>query len=273
MPELPEVQTIINDLTKTVIGKEINGIIEHRPGTVIGDSSLIKNAEISAIDRRGKYIVIETSASIRLIIHLRMTGKLILEPNPGKINLHTRAEILFSDSKRLLFDDIRTFGKIHIITSTDEFPAWKQLGAEPLNEDFTSAYLQKKINNRKSPIKNALLDQSVIAGLGNIYVSEILFRSKIDPRTLCYRLSTPQLKMIVSNTKQVLKEAIAKNGTTISDYRRVDDKTGEFQRFLRVYGKKTCTCGNQILKIKQAGRSTYFCPFCQKKITNIEEDE
>jgi formamidopyrimidine-DNA glycosylase len=138
------------------------------------------------------------------------------------------------------------------------------LGPEPLDRSFTYHCLQKAFKKKSAPVKNVLLDQSVVAGLGNIYVCEILYRAKINPETSVNTLKDPQLKQIVKHTKEVLTEAIAQNGTSVSDFRQVDDKTGQFQNFLQVYQKDSCPQGHEIKRIKQAGRSTFYCPVCQK---------
>lgn len=263
MPELPEVQTIINGLNQKVLGKEIQEIVELRPRTVEWQFPVSSLGKINSVSRRGKYIIIQTSSKYKLVIHLRMTGKLIFEKDLNKTSNHTRAEIIFKNKTKLIFDDVRTFGKIQIINSNEKIKALQKLGVEPLSDDFNTEYLKNELKNRKAPIKNVLLDQEVIAGLGNIYVAEILFRAKVHPAIPANKIKTTDLKRIVSETKSVLQEAIKHNGTTISDYRSVEDKTGEFQNFLRVYGKETCECGAMIQKIKQAGRSTYFCMECQ----------
>lgn len=264
MPELPEVQTVINGLNQKVLSKKIKEIIELRPGTVIWQNPVTNLGNINSVSRRGKYILMQTSKDYKLVIHLRMTGKLIFETDLAKTSDHARAELVFSDDTKLIFNDVRTFGKIQILKINEEIEAFQKLGLEPLSDEFDARYLKNKLKNRKAPIKNILLDQRVIAGLGNIYVAEILFRSKIDPRVPGNRLNKKQLESIVSETKTVLQEAIKHSGTTISDYRSVEDKTGEFQNFLKVYRKEYCECGHQIKKIKQAGRSTYYCPVCQK---------
>ena len=265
MPELPEVQTIINGLNQKVISKTISSIIEKRQGTLIlGEGiKICEFGKIESIERRGKYIIIKTSKDLKLIVHLRMTGKLIFEKDLKNTSSHSRAEIIFSDKTKLIFDDVRTFGKIQIVNDNEIINALQKLGVEPLADEFNAEYLINKLRNRKTPIKTALLDQSVIAGLGNIYVAEILFRAKIHPAILANKIKMMSLEKIVLETKSVLKEAIKHNGTTISDYRSVEDKTGEFQNFLKVYGKKICECGAMIQKIRQAGRSTYFCKECQ----------
>ncbi|MBT4332131.1 MAG: bifunctional DNA-formamidopyrimidine glycosylase/DNA-(apurinic or apyrimidinic site) lyase [Candidatus Cloacimonetes bacterium] len=263
MPELPEVQTIINGLNKKVLEKEIQEIVELRSGTVLWQFPVTSLGKVESISRRGKYIILQTTLHFKLIIHLRMTGKIIFENDLGKTSSYSRAEIIFSDRTKLIFDDVRTFGKIEIMKKDDDVPALQNLGVEPLSDEFNAEHLLNKLSNRKAPIKNVLLDQSVIAGLGNIYVAEILFRAKIHPVISANKIKMVSLKKIVLETKSVLKDALKHNGTTISDYRSVEDKTGEYQNFLKVYGKKTCECGKEISKIQQAGRSTYFCNNCQ----------
>ena len=264
MPELPEVQTIVNGLNQKILGKEIQEIIELRQGTVLGQIPVTSLGSITSISRRGKYVILQTSRDYKLVIHLRMTGKLIFETDLTKTSDHARAEIIFNDNTKLIFNDVRTFGKILIYGMNDKVISLEKLGMEPLSNEFDVVYLKNKLKNRKTPIKNILLDQTVIAGLGNIYVAEILFRVKIHPVTPANKIKVTGLKKIVSETKNVLHEAIKHNGTTISDYRSVEDKTGEFQNFLKVYGKKSCECGAEIMRIKQAGRNTYFCGECQK---------
>jgi len=263
MPELPEVQTVINGLNQKVLGKKIKEIKELRKDTVLWHLLNMELGEINTIDRRGKYILIQTSKEYKLVIHLRMTGKLIFEVDLKKTSNHARAEIIFTDKTKLIFDDVRTFGKIEIMKKQANVPAIQNLGVEPLSDEFDAKYLKDRIRNRKAPIKNVLLDQSVIAGLGNIYVAEILYRVKIHPAVQANMIKISSLKRIVAETKSVLRDAIKHNGTTISDYRSIEDKTGEFQNFLKVYGKKSCPKGHVVERIKQAGRSTFFCNTCQ----------
>ena len=263
MPELPEVQTVINGLKEKIINKEISSINEFRSGTVSWFHETKLLGRITAVSRRGKYILILTDNNYKIVIHLRMTGKLVFEEDINIKTDHTRAEIVFSDNTKLVFNDIRTFGKIEIYNKNTRVKAIEDLGVEPLSEDFNSDYLKVKLSKKEAPIKNVLLDQKIIAGLGNIYACEILYRANIKPQKKGKSLKKKDIEKVVYQTKEVLTEALKHNGTTISDYRNVDDKTGEFQNFLNVYGKKTCACGYEIQRIKQAGRSTYFCPKCQ----------
>lgn len=264
MPELPEVQTIVNGLRDKVIGKQISEILEHRLGTVIWHKESLEFGEIESVERRGKYIIIHLTNMVKLIIHLRMTGKLIFEENLANISSHARAEIIFEDNTKLIFDDVRTFGKIEVMEEQFENGSILALGVEPLSKHFNAEYLLLKLANKSAPIKTVLLDQRVIAGLGNIYVAEILFNAKLNPTIPANKLDIISLQKIVHKTKSVLQMALKYNGTTISDYRSVEDKTGEFQNFLKVYGKERCECGSKIKKIKQAGRTTYFCENCQR---------
>ncbi|HHE39088.1 MAG TPA: bifunctional DNA-formamidopyrimidine glycosylase/DNA-(apurinic or apyrimidinic site) lyase [Candidatus Cloacimonetes bacterium] len=267
MPELPEVQTIVAGLKKKILNKKIVSLFEERKGTIRNFIRVptCEFGSISAISRRGKYIIFHTSNGYKFVIHLRMTGKMIFEKNLDKKSTHERAYFIFDDKTKLIFDDVRAFGKIQIYDIKNRIESLEKLGLEPLSDDFTAEYLRKRFRNRRSSIKNLLLNQSIVAGLGNIYVCEILYRAKISPQKKGNELSIRKLNLIVKETKKVLKEAIKYNGTTISDYRSVEDKTGEFQKFLNVYQKKECPQGHQIKRIKQVGRSTYYCPVCQKK--------
>lgn len=266
MPELPEVQTVLNGLQKAISGKAIKDIDTYYPGTVIYSDDLPEGLfprRLTGFERRGKYILIGLEGGLSLIIHLRMTGKLIYNPNPGDIVAHERARIWLEGGEAVHFVDIRTFGKIILCSTCNRDERLPCLGPEPLGKEFNATYLSTALKGRKAPIKNALLDQRLIAGLGNIYVLEILYRAGIDPRRPAADITASEIKILVRHTRQVLAEALAANGTTVSDFRSIDDKTGDFQNFLRVYQKKTCPKGHQIEVIKQAGRSSFFCPICQ----------
>lgn len=264
MPELPEVETVVRGLRRTVVGKTITAVEEYRPGTVHTAVADAGRGRITAISRRGKYILILTANDRTFIIHLRMTGKLVYSEDRNITSGHCRAKIFFSDDSALIFDDVRTFGSITIVTSDAPVPQIDSLGPEPLSQNFTHEYLRQQSLQRTLPVKSFLLDQRVIAGLGNIYAIEILHAAGIDPRQRTDTLSDAHIAAIVRNTKIILKNAISLNGTTIADFRRIDDKSGSFQDFLKVYQKKICSCGNPVKKIMISGRSTYFCAVCQQ---------
>lgn len=265
MPELPEVQTVVNDLANLIIGKTINQIEEFYPNTLrITCDETNYCSQVSALQRRGKYILILLKNDFSIIVHLRMTGKLIYEEGNQELLKHERARIYFTDDSFLRFDDVRTFGTIDCLRQIKLPDYFSNLGIEPLSDEFSYKYLKDIIKNITSPIKSFLLNQNKIAGLGNIYVCEVLYRTKIHPLTISNKINQIQLKLLVQEIKLVLIQAIECNGTTISDYRRVDDKSGSFQNFLQVYGKELCPLKHRIEKIKIGGRSSYFCPICQK---------
>lgn len=200
-----------------------------------------------------------------LIIHLRMTGKLIYDNFCGEPLKYERARIILENNEVLHFIDIRTFGKIVICSQKNIEHCLPPLGLEPLSDDFTAKALKEKMHGKKTPVKIALMDlQKIIAGLGNIYVCEILYRAGINPEKPANKITRKNIVEIIQQTKEVLTEAIDKGGTSISDYRRIDDKPGSFQNFLQVYQKQFCPLGHKVLRLKQGGRSTFYCPICQK---------
>jgi len=267
MPELPEVETVLRGLKRKIGGMPICQLDSLYNGTVIYDNEIVQPlfpAKVTEYERRGKYIILHLESKNALIIHLRMTGKLIYTEEEDNEARHIRALLSLAGCARVLFNDIRTFGKIIVTPINKIANHLPELGPEPLSEEFTGEYLKQTLVKKTAPIKNVLLDQSVVAGLGNIYVCEILYRAKIKPEAQANKLTLNKLKVIVTYTQQVLKEAIANNGTSVSDYRQIDDKTGSFQNFLQVYQKETCPRGHKIKRIKQAGRSSFYCPVCQK---------
>lgn len=264
MPELPEVQTIINDLKIELVDETIYAIVGHREGTIQFhlNKSMEDYGKIQSIDRRGKYIII-TTTKCKILIHLRMTGKLLLTKNLQKTTPHNRAEILFNN-KKLVFDDIRSFGSICIFDKEQKTGKIESLGLEPFSDEFNPQKLKSIFSRRTAPIKNALINQKIIAGLGNIYACESLYKARISPLTPANALTDAQIDKLNSAIKEVLETAITHGGTTISDYRTPSDKKGKFQDMLSVYKKRQCPQGHEVKKIKQAGRSTYYCPACQK---------
>ena len=267
MPELPEVQTVLDGFVRQLGTRKIKKVESYYPGTVIIDPLLPEKISFGAISnafRRGKYMIVILESGTTLIIHLRMTGKLVYSAKAIAVDKHERARIFLEDGAVVHFIDPRTFGKIiicDIVSFTDYLP---ELGFEPFSPDFNTKNLKQTLMRRTLPIKQALLDQKVIAGLGNIYVCEILYRAKIHPLRSVNTLSDAEYKRIITHTRQVLAEAILKGGTSISDFRRIDDKTGEFQNFLRVYQKCQCPKGHYVERIVIGGRGTFFCPLCQK---------
>jgi len=265
MPELPEVQTVVDDLNNYIIGKKIVGVNEYRSGTINRENgSLTIPAVIASVERRGKFIRINLDNNEIILIHLRMTGKLVFDTKVSNQLTHVRARFDFSDGTYLFFPDVRTFGTIEFYGVGVKPIKLDKLGVEPLSKKFSFSYMKSVLDKRNTNIKNFLLDQTIIAGLGNIYVNEVLYKTGINPFRKVNDLSDDEIKSLVKETKILLKKAIECNGTSISDYRRVDDKEGSFQNFLKIYGKEKCPCGNLISRVKQNGRSTFYCKICQK---------
>jgi len=270
MPELPEVETIYRDLEQTIAGQLLKECRILRPDYIRNTDAdvFIENIVgqiLESLQRRGKYILMNFGSGI-ILAHLGMTGKFITANGLHPLPKHAVAVFQF-DNAIVLMEDIRRFGRLNYYRDKVNIPELESLGVEPLSTKLTVQYLLDKFRNRTRSIKELLLDQGIIAGLGNIYVSEILFRSRIHPLTPGGKLSSRKIDGLVQNTKDVLIEAIKNAGTTISDYRRVDDKSGGFQDFLKVYGKEgdSCpVCSRKIERITFGGRSSFFCPKCQK---------
>ena len=266
MPELPEVQTVVDELNNTLSNEMIISI------DIINskyDSEKIKkfclNQTISNVTRRGKYILIFFENSLNtLVVHLRMTGKFVFSLIE-KDKKHLQATLKLKSKMSAYFIDVRKFGTFEIIAK-EHLEDRLKLGVEPLTDHLSIEYL-KPFLNRIRPIKPFLLDQSYIAGIGNIYADEALFRSRVIPTKACKDLSDLEIISLIDSIKYVLQQSINNMGTTISDYRNTKNIGGENQNYLNVYGQENeeCTnCSSKIKRIKMSGRSTYFCTRCQK---------
>ena len=212
MPELPEVQTVLNGVAKELEGKEIRGLDCFYPGTVVRDPELPEDPfplKFRGHERRGKYMILHLSGGVSVIIHLRMTGKLVTERAMESESVHERACFMLSGHEKLHFIDIRTFGKITLCRSENLSKFMPGLGIEPLSDEFDGACLKNMLKGRKTPIKNILMDQSKIAGLGNIYACEILYRAGLDPETPSGMLSLPKLKKLALETKAPVSASTA----------------------------------------------------------------
>jgi len=267
MPELPEVETIRRELQTSILHKQIISHKIYLPRAFENPHHLDICGQIVDISRHGKYLLLQIDGKCTLLIHLRMTGKLIYCKDKADIlshQKHIRVVFDFSDGDMLIFSDIRTFGKVEVIPICTDLRKIKNIGIDAISKDFTINYLLDIFHDKKRPIKNLLLDQTLIAGIGNIYAIEILFKAHISPLRLVNTLSAREITLIHKYILAILHDAILHNGTTISDFKRVDDKSGEFQNFLQVYGKDICpVCGANLCKIKQGGRGTRYCPVCQ----------
>ena len=277
MPELPEVETVTRALSKIVNRSKVKSVEVYRKDLrwqVPDDlKEILENDIFEEPFRRGKYILIPTKKGNILLIHLGMSGQIKIKESIPTLLKHDHVRILIENKNSNIFsityNDPRRFGYVDYLNKVDlkKHFLLKNLGVEPFSKSFTQNYLYNIYKNKKINIKNALLDQKIIAGIGNIYASEILFRAKIKPDRSVNSLKSKDLRLIIIATKEILKQSINKGGTTIKDHKQPDGKLGYFKQSLAVYGKedKKCNDCNNIIKVsKISNRSTFFCNHCQK---------
>lgn len=298
MPELPEVETIRRDLMKTIIGPKIVSLKLFTLKTAKNDAAFfiksLSGSSFKNLQRVGKLLIFElkktnqNKASNYLLIHLKMTGQLILIGKKLKIsgghslgeasfsasvggdlpNKYTRAIFIFENGYQLFFNDLRKFGYLKIVDQAELDKIVKQnYGPEPLTKNFTAKHLKTICYNKKINIKALLLNQKLIAGLGNIYVDESLFLAGIKPQRIAGSLKNKEFDALCQAINQVIKKAIKYRGTTFNNYVDSSGQKGNFSRMLNVYGRSKLPCpkcGQNISKIKLAGRGTHFCSHCQK---------
>lgn len=272
MPELPEVEVIKEGLKKKVKHRKITGV-------EVRFSKLIKNVspslfrkrvigkEVKEISRRGKFLIFSLDDSSFLVIHLKMTGQLIYCSPDEEVDKHTGIIFTLDNNFQLRFLDMRRFGIVCLAKKLEEITTLANLGPEPLENNFTSLVLKKILENQKRKIKIVLIDQKIMAGLGNIYAVEALYQAKINPEKRAYQLTEPEIKTLYRAIKAILKKAISARGTSTDAYRDSEGRKGRFQYQLQVYGRQgeSCyRCGTKVSRIKISGRGTYFCPGCQK---------
>ena len=273
MPELPEVETVRRTLLGIIQGKKIRDVDVFYEKMVHHDiaefsSTLIGNT-IDDIKRYGKYLLFEIGDYI-LVSHLRMEGKYFIKELEEDREKHEHVIFYFTDDSTLRYHDTRKFGTFDLIHKNDlsSFNPISKLGPEPFHKGMTKEYLYNKLKNKTIAIKSALLDQTIVAGLGNIYVNEVLFLSKLHPETPCNLSTKKQCQTIIDNSIKVLNKAIELGGTTIRSYTSSLGVTGRFQNDLYVHGLEgeDCkVCGTPISKEQVNGRGTYYCKKCQKK--------
>lgn len=272
MPEIAEVETVRNTLKKRILNKEIKDVIVHYPKMIESDiktfaKDLIGD-EFIDIKRRGKWLIFETNNRY-LLSHLRMEGKFYIKDEEEEKGKHEHVTIIFNDNTSLRYEDTRKFGRMNLIKKEDlvNTEAIAKQGLEPGDKNLTSDYLLEKFKNKKLPIKTVLLDQTIISGLGNIYVNEVLFYAKVLPLKPAKDLTKNECELIVKGSNEIIKEAIKMGGTTIKSYTSSLGVTGRFQANLRVHkkeGEPCLVCGTKIVNERIGGRSTYYCPKCQK---------
>ena len=274
MPELPEVETVKEALNQTVKGQTINDIeLRYEPMVKNMSADEFKekliNQTIQEVSRRGKYLVFHFD-DYQLLSHLRMEGKYFYVDSDFELNPHVHVIFTLENGKRLLYQDTRKFGTYHLYDKAIDLETtapFQVLGLEPFATEFTPSYVKEKIQNKKKPIKSLLLDQTVVCGLGNIYVDEVLYRARLHPLTSSSELTDKDIENVVKYTVEVLARAIELGGTTIRTFRSSHGVSGTFQNELLVHQRKeeNCyECHTPIEKIKVGGRGTYFCPTCQK---------
>lgn len=293
MPELPEVETVRRDLLASALNVKINKIIVNNQKTISGDweefIKILSRSFFVDILRRGKLLIFKLNKKdLYLLVHLKMTGQLIYLSKEQKIsgghslsshsfekavggelpNKFTRVIISFASGSQLFFNDLRKFGYMKLVSQKElDLIIEKNYGPEPLGEDFIISKFEAGLKTKRRNIKAVLLDQKFIAGLGNIYVDEVLFASGVRPSRLASALTKSEIVKIHREIKRILALAIKNRGTTFSNYVDSRGKRGNFSSMLQVYGRgkeKCLKCSSAIIKTKLAGRGTHYCPSCQK---------
>jgi len=272
MPELPEVETIKRDLERKVKGRRIEKVKIFEPRLVRKPGlkrfkKMVEKRRIESIQRRGKYLIFDLNSDTKMVIHLKMSGALLLTPLELGYGRHTRAVFFLDDGQQLLFDDTRKFGELYAVSKLSDVPGLFKLGPEPLKRNFSLKSFRALLSDRNAKIKPLLLDQSFLAGLGNIYVNEVLHRAEIHPERIAKTLNQDEIIRLHRSIKRVLKEAIQGRGTSIDRfYRDASGKPGFFREKLEVYGREgeeCLSCGSVIERSNLGGRGTFFCPQCQ----------
>ncbi len=271
MPELPEVETIVRDQARLLPGAKIQRVEVARADLIDGDTpagfaKAIQGKTIRGVERRAKNIVMDLGDG-RLLVNLGMTGRLLVTRAKDDEPTHLGVRIALDRGRELRYHDVRRFGRLWTLTEA-EWRAWEGgLGVEPLSDDFSHDWLVDRAARSRVAIKVWLMDQARVVGVGNIYASEALFRAGVDPRRPANGLDADELARVRDGVRQVLREAIDHRGTTFLDYRDARGEAGAFAARLKVYdreGQPCPGCRGQVERIVQAGRSTFFCPSCQR---------
>jgi formamidopyrimidine-DNA glycosylase len=278
VPELPEVETVRVHLEPVLVGRRFDRVEIRDPRVTRPEEPLQVAAElegevVAAVDRRGKYLVVRFESGRVLLIHLRMTGTMgHMSGGAPEYDPHLRVVVNLDDGSDVVYRDIRRFGTWLLLEPGEETDYLAQrLGEEPLTRAFTPASLAARFDRRRAPVKAALLDQRAAAGMGNIYADEALWRARIHPLRAAGDLDQDELKRLHKAVREALKAGIARQGTTLRDYRAPDGSEGTMQEALKVYGREgePCyRCGAQIGKTRAAGRGTWYCPSCQPLVPN-----
>jgi formamidopyrimidine-DNA glycosylase len=276
MPELPEVETIRRDLEGRILGRRVTAMrIPIETGKLVPvlkgiDEAAFREgvvgATIEAVERRGKYLVMRLDTGSLVVIHLRMTGKLLHRRADAEPDRFLRIVLALDDGTELRFTDIRKFGGFWLVDDVASASA-TSLGPEPLSEGFTVEHLAESLAGRKAPVKSILLDQRRIAGIGNIYADEACFAAGIDPRRPAAAVTVAEVVKLRDAVRQVLLFGVESRGASFSDYADADGESGNMQMHVKVFrrtGKPCYVCGSIIERTRIGGRSTHFCPQCQR---------
>jgi len=283
MPELPEVETVRRGLAPAMEGETITHVEVNRPDLrwpfPENMAERLAGQRVENLRRRSKYILADLSSGETLLIHLGMSGRMTVSGDPlGRFmhdhpakQKHDHVVIDMENGARITFNDPRRFGAMDLIAtnSAESHMLLAKLGPEPLGNDFNESYLVESLKGKNTPIKSALLDQRIIAGLGNIYVCEALFRCGISPKRKAGNVAKPRVQSLVPVIRKVLQDAIEAGGSSLKDFRQADGELGYFQHSFDVYDRegqpcRTPGCNGTIARITQAGRSTFHCPQCQR---------
>ena len=270
MPELPEVETTVRGLVPVLRGRRLVSVEARRADLRYAFPPDLRQrltgARVTGLDRRAKYGLIGTDRGDTMIFHLGMSGKWRIDP--AEIGTHDHLLLETDEGSRLALNDPRRFGSVDLVPTERlaGFPAFAKMGPEPLGDDFSAAYLAEALEGRSAPIKALLLDQRIVAGLGNIYVCEALHMARIAPGRAGGRISRPRLAALMEAIRIVLTAAIEAGGSSLRDYARPDGELGYFSSQWRVYGREgeACHCGAPIRRRTDSGRSTFYCATCQR---------
>ncbi len=285
MPELPEVETVRRGLEPAMVGQVITHAAVNRPDLrwpfPPNMAERLTGARVNALRRRSKYILADLSTGESLLIHLGMSGRMLVSGQAqGSFHhdhpaaqKHDHVVLDMANGARITFNDARRFGAMDLLPTlnAEAHPLLASIGPEPLGNGFHEAYFATKLAGRNTPIKSALLDQAIVAGLGNIYVCETLFRARIHPATKARDVTQAQVTALVPIIRAVLSEAIEAGGSSLRDFRQADGELGYFQHSFHVYDREgapcvTEGCQGRITRLVQSGRSSFFCPSCQAEI-------
>lgn len=274
MPELPEVETVRLSLEKQIMGETIGEVRLNRADLRVPFpprfATRLKGRTVEGIRRRAKYLLMDISGGGVWIAHLGMTGCFHVIPKGGRRphGAHDHMELTFKSGKRLIFSDPRRFGLMALCPREElaAHPLFSHLGPEPLDPSFNAVYLAAQLKRRKTPIKVALMDQELVVGVGNIYASEVLFEASVPPQTPAHQ-ATAHAKEIVQAIRKVLRAALRLGGSSLRDFYDAEGQSGYFQHEFKVYGRENqpCRrCKGRIARLVQGGRSSFYCPSCQK---------